>query len=51
VLDALRLIGYDGFITMEIEQQPDSTTAARRAAQAIHALLAGLKPVQGSKGM
>lgn len=39
VLEALRLIGYNGFITMEIEQQPDSATAARRAAQTVRALL------------
>ena len=39
VLEALRLIGYNGFITMEIEQRPDSATAARRAAQTVRALL------------
>lgn len=42
VLEALRLIGYDGFITMEIEQRPDSATAARRAAQTMRALLKSL---------
>jgi len=31
-----------GFITMEIEQQPDSATAARRAAQTVQALLDAL---------
>jgi sugar phosphate isomerase/epimerase len=46
VLEALRMIGYDGFITMEIEQKPDSATAARRAAQTILALLGGLEPAQ-----
>ena len=39
VLEALRLIGYSGFITMEVEQRPDSATAARRAAQTVRALL------------
>lgn len=42
VLEALRLIGYDGFITVEIKQEPDPPTAARRAAQSIRALLDGL---------
>jgi len=32
----------DGFITMEIEQRPDSATAARRAAQTMRALLESL---------
>lgn len=39
ILEALRLVGYDGFITMEMEQQPDSSTAARRAIQTVRALL------------
>ncbi|HYL82294.1 MAG TPA: sugar phosphate isomerase/epimerase family protein [Candidatus Acidoferrum sp.] len=39
VLEALKLIGYERFITMEIEQRPDSPTAARRAIQAARALL------------
>jgi sugar phosphate isomerase/epimerase len=42
VLEALKLIGYDGFITMEMEQQPDSPTAARRAMQTVRALLDAL---------
>ena len=42
VLEALRLIGYDRFITMEMEQQPDSSTAARRAIQTVRALLDAL---------
>jgi len=42
ILEALRLIGYDGFITMEVEQQPDSPTAARRAIRTIGALLGRL---------
>ncbi len=43
ILEALRLIGYDRFITMEMEQQPDSLTAARRAIQTVRALLDGLQ--------
>jgi sugar phosphate isomerase/epimerase len=43
VLQALRLIGYNRFITMELEQKPDSVTAARRAIQIIRALLDGLE--------
>jgi sugar phosphate isomerase/epimerase len=39
VVEALRLAGYDGFITVEIKQEPDPPTAARRAAQTIRALL------------
>jgi 5-keto-L-gluconate epimerase len=39
VLEALKLIGYDRFITMEIEQSPDSPTAAQRAIQTVRALL------------
>ena len=39
VLEALRLMGYDGFITIEIKQEPDPETAARRSAQTIRALL------------
>jgi 5-keto-L-gluconate epimerase len=39
VLEALKLIGYDRFINMEMEQQPDSATAARRAIQTVRALL------------
>jgi sugar phosphate isomerase/epimerase len=35
----LRLIGYDGFITIEVKQEPDPETAARRGAQTIRALL------------
>jgi len=35
----LRLMGYDGFITIEIKQEPDPETAARRSAQTIRALL------------
>lgn len=42
VLEALRLIGYDRFITMEMEQQPDSPTAARRAMQTMRAFLDAL---------
>ncbi len=42
ILEALRLIGYDRFITMEMEQQPDSPTAARRAIQIVRALLDAL---------
>jgi len=43
VLEALRLIGYDRFITMEMEQNPDSETAARRAMQTVWALLDGMQ--------
>jgi len=39
IIGALRLIGYDRFITMEMEQQPDSPTAARRAIAVVRALL------------
>ncbi len=39
VLEALRLIGYERFITIEVKQEPDPETAARRAAQTIRALL------------
>jgi len=39
VLEALRLIDYDRWITMEIEQYPDSHTAARRAVRTVRALL------------
>ena len=39
VLQALRLMGYDGFVTVEVEQEPDSATAARRAARTMRALL------------
>jgi len=39
VLEALRLIGYDRFITIEVKQEPDPETAARRAAQTVRALL------------
>ena len=39
VLEALKLIGYDRFITMEMEQRPDSSTAARRAIHTVRALL------------
>ena len=39
ILEALKLIGYNRFITMELEQQPDSPTAARRAMQTVRALL------------
>jgi 5-keto-L-gluconate epimerase len=42
VLGALRLIDYDRFITMEVEQYPDSPTAARRAIRTIRALLEAL---------
>jgi sugar phosphate isomerase/epimerase len=42
VLEALRSIGYDRFITMEMEQQPDSPTAARRAMQTMRAFLDAL---------
>ena len=39
VLEALRLIGYDRFITIEVKQEPDPETAARRAAQTVRALM------------
>lgn len=39
LLEALRLIGYDGFITFEVKQEPDSETAAGRGARMIRALL------------
>ncbi len=39
VLEALRLIGYKRFITIEAKQEPDPETAARRAAQTVRALL------------
>jgi 5-keto-L-gluconate epimerase len=39
VLEALRLIGYDRFITIEVKQEPDPETAARRAAQTVRAIL------------
>jgi sugar phosphate isomerase/epimerase len=39
ILEALRLIGYDRFITMEMDQAPDSSTAARRAIRFVRALL------------
>jgi sugar phosphate isomerase/epimerase len=39
ILEALKLIDYDRFITMEMEQYPDSATAARRAIQTVRALL------------
>lgn len=39
VVEALHLIGYDGFITIEVKQEPDPTTAARRAARYVRALL------------
>lgn len=39
ILEALKLIGYDRFITMEMEQHPDSPTAARRAIRTVRALL------------
>jgi sugar phosphate isomerase/epimerase len=39
ILAALALIGYDRWITMEMEQPPDSVTAARRAMQTVRALL------------
>jgi len=39
VLEALKLAEYDRFITMEMEQHPDSPTAARRAIQTVRALL------------
>ena len=42
VLEALKLIGYDRWITMEMEQHPDSPTAARRAIQTVRALLDGM---------
>jgi len=42
VLQALRLIGYEKFITIEIKQEPDPETAARRAAQTVRALLDAL---------
>ncbi len=42
VLEALRLIGYDGFATIEIKQEPDPETAARRAAQTVRALMDAL---------
>ena len=40
--EKLKAFGYDGFITMEIEQRPDSATTARRAAHTIRALLESL---------
>lgn len=42
VLEALRLIGYERFITIEVKQEPDPTTAARRAAQTVRALMDAL---------
>jgi sugar phosphate isomerase/epimerase len=42
VIEALRLIAYSGFLTIEIEQVPDSPTAAARAARTIGALLEGI---------
>ncbi|HSB78541.1 MAG TPA: sugar phosphate isomerase/epimerase family protein [Candidatus Methylomirabilis sp.] len=39
VLEALRLIGYDRFITIEVKQEPDPETAARLAAKTVRALL------------
>jgi 5-keto-L-gluconate epimerase len=39
ILEALKLIGYDRFITMEMEQHPDSATAAGRAIRTVRALL------------
>ena len=39
ILEALKLVGYDRFITMEMEQHPDSPTAARRAITTVRALL------------
>lgn len=41
-LEALRLIGYDRFITIEVKQEPDPETAARRAAGTVRALLEAL---------
>jgi sugar phosphate isomerase/epimerase len=39
VLEALELMGYKRFITMEMDQRPDSPTAASRAIRTIRALL------------
>lgn len=38
-LRTLRALDYDGFLTVEIEQTPDSAAAAARAARYLHALL------------
>jgi sugar phosphate isomerase/epimerase len=42
LLETLRLIGYDRFITIEVKQEPDPETAARRGAQTVRALLDAL---------
>jgi sugar phosphate isomerase/epimerase len=42
VLEALRLIGYERFITIEVKQEPEPETAARRGAQTVRALLDAL---------
>jgi sugar phosphate isomerase/epimerase len=42
VLEALRLIGYQGFISFEIKQEPDPSTAARRSARTTRASLEAL---------
>jgi sugar phosphate isomerase/epimerase len=49
ILEALRLIGYDRFITMEMEQYPDSATAARHAIQTVRALLDGMQEAAASQ--
>jgi sugar phosphate isomerase/epimerase len=38
IVEGLQLIGYTGFITMEVEQIPDSKTAAARAASLMETL-------------
>ena len=39
VIETLRALGYDGWLSMEIEQKPDSATCARRAHDFIRPLL------------
>jgi sugar phosphate isomerase/epimerase len=39
VLETLQAIGYDGWLSMEIDQLPDPVTAARRSIEVIRALL------------
>ena len=42
ITENLHALGYDRFITVEIKQEPDSATAARRSAAFLRPLLAGL---------
>jgi sugar phosphate isomerase/epimerase len=39
VLDALRATGYDGWVAVEVLQQPDSATAIRRSAEVLRPLI------------